>query len=72
MEMAKLQEVDVTGRPTAENLEEAREPVAAHSGDFLALMGAIVGLSAGVRNDLDEKMEAQSAGVRNDLDEQYG
>ncbi len=56
MEMAE--QVDGTGRPTA-----------VPPGDFLALMGAIKGIRNDIRDDIDEKMKAQSAGIRDDIDE---
>ncbi len=52
--MEMAEQVDVTSRPTA-----------VPPGDFLALMGAI----KGIRNDIDEKMKAQSAGMWNDIRE---
>ncbi len=52
----------------AENGNELAAPVAAPPRDFVALMGAMLdkkmeAQSAGIRNDIHEKMKAQSAGM---------
>ncbi len=66
MEMAKLQEVDVMGRPRPmaavedENFEEAKElgaSAVAPLGDFLAQLESL----------LDKKMNAQSAGMHKEM-----
>ncbi len=67
MEMAKLQEVDVTGRPMA--------MAAAPPGDFLAqlesmLDNRLTGLTKKMNAQsagMHKEMKAQSAGMRNDI-----